>query len=87
LFFEIERCDLLFCELDRMEEQRIGLFKSEDGEAEVSVRCDADSCWLSLNEIAALFSKGKSLNSRHIGAVYQSGELNPASTVAKNATV
>ena len=87
LSFEIERWDLLFCELDRMEEQRIGIFKSEDGEAEVSVRFDADTCWLSLNEISVLYARCKYLISRHIRNVFQSGELNRASTVAKNATV
>ena len=70
-----------------MEEQRIGIFKSEDGEAEVSVRFDADTCWLSLNEISVLYAGCKYLISRHIRNVFQSGELNRASTAAKNATV
>lgn len=70
-----------------MEEKRIGIFKSKDGEAEVSVRFDADTCWLSLNEMASLYDRDKSVISRHIRNVFQSGELDRASTVAKNATV
>lgn len=70
-----------------MEEERIGIFKSKDGEAEVSVRFDADTCWLSLNEMASLYDRDKSVISRHIRNVFQSGELDRASTVAKNATV
>lgn len=53
----------------------------------MSVRFDADTCWLILNEMASLYDRDKSVISRHIRNVFQSGELDRASTVAKNATV
>lgn len=62
-------------------------FKAKDGEAEESVRFEADTCWLSLNEMASLYDRDKSVISMHSRIVFQSGELNWASTVAKNATV
>jgi hypothetical protein len=46
-----------------------------------------ETCWLSLNEISALFGRDKSLISRHINGIFGSGELDRTSTVAKNATV
>jgi prophage maintenance system killer protein len=73
--------------LNAMEENEIGIFKSEDGEAEVKVRFDRETCWLSLNEISALFGRDKSVISRHIKGIFGSGELDRTSTVAKNATV
>jgi hypothetical protein len=46
-----------------------------------------ETCWLSLNEISALFGRDKSVISRHIKGIFGSGELDRTSTVAKNATV
>jgi len=70
-----------------MEEQQIAIFKSSDGEAEVAVKFDRDTCWLNLNEISTLFTRDKSVISRHIRSVFASGELDRMATVAKRATV
>ena len=43
--------------------------------------------WLSLNQIATLFERDKSLISRHLKSIYKEGELIREATVAKNATV
>lgn len=43
--------------------------------------------WLSLNQISSLFNKDKSVISRHINNIFKEGELERATTVAKNATV
>jgi hypothetical protein len=43
--------------------------------------------WLSLNQMADLFQRDKSVISRHIKNVFEEGELEAAGTVAKSATV
>ena len=45
------------------------------------------SVWLSLNQLAQLFQRDKSVISRHIKNVFEEGELRPEGTVAKSATV
>ena len=51
------------------------------------VRVENESVWLTLNQIALLFDRDKSVISRHINNVYKEKELSKISTVAKNATV
>ncbi len=58
----------------------------EGGEARVEVRIERESVWLSLQQLAELFGRDKSVISRHIKAIFASGELERDSVVAKNAT-
>lgn len=53
----------------------------------LEVRVENESVWLTLNQIALLFDRDKSVISRHISNVYKEKELDKNSTVAKNATV
>ena len=64
----------------------IQIFKSEKG-TEIEVQFDNESFWLSLNEIATLFERDKSVISRHLKNIYKERELDERATVAKNATV
>jgi len=57
----------------------------EGGEARVEVRVERESVWLSLQQLAELFGRDKSVISRHLKAIFASGELERAATVAKNA--
>ncbi len=59
----------------------------EGNEARVEVRLERESVWLSLQQIADLFGRDKSVISRHLKAIFASGELERQATVAKNATV
>jgi hypothetical protein len=59
----------------------------EDKDKKVQVRLEQKTIWLSLNQISALFNKDKSVISRHIKNIFESGELDRESTVAKFATV
>jgi prophage maintenance system killer protein/prophage antirepressor-like protein len=58
----------------------------EGGEARVEVRVERESVWLSLQQLAELFGRDKSVISRHLKAIFASGELERESVVAKNAT-
>lgn len=53
----------------------------------LEVRVENESVWLTLNQIALLFDRDKSVISRHIKNIFKEKELSEISTVAKNATV
>lgn len=59
----------------------------EDKDKTIEVQLKEESIWLSLNQIATLFGKDKSVISRHIRNIFESGELDKSATVAKFATV
>lgn len=62
------------------------VYQTPDGEVRVDVRLDHETVWLTLNQMAELFGRDKSVVSRHLRNVFQSGELERAAVVAKNAT-
>jgi hypothetical protein len=63
------------------------LYQTEDGRTRIQCRFEGETVWLSLNQMADLFQRDKSVISRHIKNVFEEGELAPAATVAKSATV
>lgn len=64
----------------------IVIFKNGELELEVSVSEDRNTVWLSLDQMAELFSRDKSTISRHIRNLFNEGELDKNSVVAKFAT-
>jgi prophage maintenance system killer protein len=65
----------------------IVIYRPGDGGGCLEVRLEQESLWLSLNQIAAVFERDKSVISRHLSNVFREGELNRGSTVAFFATV
>ena len=63
------------------------LYRARDGKTAIDVRLHDDTVWLTLNQMADLFDRDKSVISRHLKDVYESKELPRKGTVAKNATV
>ena len=63
------------------------LYQSPDGATAIDVKLEQETVWLSLNQMAELFDRDKSVISRHISKIYAEKELDYDSTVAKNATV
>jgi death-on-curing family protein len=61
-------------------------YRSSDGTVHLDVKLSHDTVWLSLTQMAALFERDKSVISRHVRNVFQSGELQREAVVAKNAT-
>ncbi len=59
----------------------------ESGDQPVQVRLEGETVWLSLQQLAELFQRDKSVISRHLRNIYATQELNREATVAKNATV
>jgi prophage maintenance system killer protein len=62
------------------------IYQTEDGQAKLDVRLEQETIWLSLDQIAVLFGRDKSVISRHLNNVFKSQELLRDSVVAKNAT-
>jgi len=65
----------------------IVLYQAPDGSVKLDVRLERDTIWLSLNQMALLFERDKSVISRHLRNIYREGELDNESTVAFFATV
>jgi prophage maintenance system killer protein len=63
------------------------LYAAPDGEVRLDVRLERESVWLTLDQIAKLFRRDKSVISRHLRNIFASKELLRKATVAKNATV
>lgn len=57
-----------------------------DSTLQLEVRMEDETVWLSLNQIAELFERDKSVISRHIKNVFEEKELSRDSVVAKIAT-
>ncbi|TVS11596.1 MAG: cell filamentation protein Fic [Planctomycetaceae bacterium] len=62
------------------------LFQSEDGSTRIEVRFAGETVWLSINQMAELFQRDKSVISRHISNLFEEGELQRESVVAVFAT-
>ena len=51
------------------------LYQTDDGKTRLQVRMDQETAWLTLNQMADLFQRDKSVISRHIHNVFEEGEL------------
>lgn len=68
------------------ERGEIVIYQTDNGTSSLEVRLYDDSLWMSLNQIAALFDRNKSVISRHLHNIFKSGELQRDAVVAKKAT-
>ena len=64
----------------------IVIYKNPQNEVELKVKLDKETVWLSLDQMAFLFGRDKSVISRHIKNVFREKELDNKSVVAKFAT-
>lgn len=62
------------------------IYQTEDGQTKIDVRMEDDTVWLSLNQMAELFQRDKSVISRHIKNIFAEGELDEKAVVAFFAT-
>lgn len=62
------------------------MYIANDGQIRVETRLQDDTLWLSINQMAELFAIDKSGISRHLKNIFESGELERSSVVAKFAT-
>lgn len=62
-------------------------FQTSNGETSMVIKVEQKTAGLSLNPMAPLFERDKSLISRYLKNMYKERELDKAATVAKKATL
>ena len=62
------------------------IYRAEDNTVQLDVHMENETVWLSLNQMAMLFDRDKSVISRHIKRIFEIEELNPKEVVAFFAT-
>lgn len=67
-------------------QNHITIYETPDGSTQLEVRLEQGTLWLSLQQLATLFDRDKSVISRHLKSIFASGELVREAVVAKNAT-
>jgi hypothetical protein len=66
-----------------MNNSQLLLYQSPSGDIKLDVRLEDETVWLSQEQIAMLFGKGRSTVTEHISNVYEEGELEHSSTCRK----
>ena len=66
-----------------MEENKIIIYQSEDGQTQIDVRLEKETVWLTTNQMAILFDKEESNIRRHVINVFKEGELERENNVQK----
>ena len=66
-----------------MEENKIIIYQTEDGQTQVDVRLENETVWLSTSQMAMLFDKEESNIRRHVINVFKEGELERENNVQK----
>jgi len=66
--------------------QDLVIFRTNSGEISVDVKLNQDTVWLTLNQLAQLFERDKSVISRHLKNIFMEEELEQNAVVAKFAT-
>lgn len=70
-----------------MEENKIVIYQTEDGQTQIDVRLENETVWLTQAQMAELFQTTKQNVSLHVNNVFKEGELEQASTVKEYLTV
>ena len=58
-----------------MEENKIVIYQTEDGQTQIDVRLENDTVWLTQAQMAELFEKDQSVVARHLNNAIRDGEL------------
>jgi hypothetical protein len=59
------------------------IYQNNEGNIKIDVRLEDETVWLTQEQTAMLFGKGRSTITEHIGNVYEEGELEPYRTCRK----
>jgi hypothetical protein len=59
------------------------LYRTKDGRAAVDVRLEKETIWVTQKDMAALFSTGRSVITKHIRNIFTTKELGKPSVCAK----
>ena len=67
----------------KMEENKIVIYQTEDGQTQIDVRLENETVWLTQSQMAELFQKDRTVITRHINNVFNEGELEREEVCAK----
>ena len=70
-----------------MEENKIVIYQTEDGQTQIDVRLENETVWLTQAQMVELFQTTKQNVSLHVGNIYKEGELEQESTVKEYLTI
>lgn len=70
-----------------MEENKIVIYQTEDGQTQIDVRLENDTVWLTQAQMVDLFQTTKQNVSLHVRNVFKEGELDHSATVKDYLTV
>ncbi len=59
------------------------IYEGDGGQPNIKVRVEGDTVWLTQEQMAVLFGKGRSTVTEHIANVYKEGELEKSPTCRK----
>jgi prophage maintenance system killer protein len=68
-------------------QKELVIYQTKSGALELRGDFEKETMWASLDQIAGVFGRDKSVISKHLKNIYKEGELDEKATVAKNATV
>jgi hypothetical protein len=64
-----------------MEQDKIVIYQTEDGQTKINVRLENETVWLTQAQMAELFQKDQSVVARHINNAFKEGELEETSNM------
>ena len=70
-----------------MEENKIIIYQTEDGQTQIDVRLENETVWLTQAQMVELFQTDRTSIVRHVNNIYKVNELDRESTCAKIAQV
>ena len=63
-----------------MEEKKIVIYQTDDGQTQIDVRLENETVWLTQKQIAELFGTKRPAITKHLKNIYSSEELDENST-------
>ena len=72
--------------LDQVMKNKIEIYQSPDGQAQIAVQFDKTTVWLNRKQLAHLFKRDAKTIGKHISNIFKEGELEKDSVVANFAT-
>ena len=57
------------------------IYQTEDGKTKIQTRLENETVWLSQEQMAELFQRDRSVITKHIGNIFNEGELEEKSNV------
>lgn len=66
-----------------MNNQNIIMYTTEDGLTKIETKFDEDTVWLSIDQMAELFQRDRSVIGKHVRNIFKEGELDKNSVWAK----